>query len=271
MTGFFDNIDRPLLRSVIKHRVNDGGILRLIGKFLNAGIWDGKELSYPDRGTPQGAVISPMLANIFLHTVLDDWFVKEVQPSLRGRSMILRFADDFVIGCEYEEDARAALDMLKKRLSDYKLTVHPEKTKLINFQSPAVRGNHSQSKSGAFDFLGFKHYWAKSRRGYRVIKRRTSNKRLRRAQKRLWIWCRNNRHMKLKDQYRILCSKLRGHYQYYGIRCNYRSLEAVFELVERAWQYWLSRRSHKSYISWEKFEKLRSLFRLPKPRIIHSV
>lgn len=266
---FFDSIDRRLLIDIIKRRVNDGGLIRLIGKWLNAGILDGEELFHPETGTPQGGVISPMLANIFLHYVLDEWFVNEIRPRLKGRCFLIRFADDFVIGCEYESEARRIMKVLPKRFDRYDLTIHPEKTTLIDFRSPGKGGRQDDNKH-TFDFLGFTHCWCKSRRGKWVIRRKTIGRRLRRAMKRVWLWCKENRHIKISEQYGILRSKLYGHYQYYGIRCNYKMLEVYYEHVRRAWHHWLSRRSSKGYIAWEKFIEIEKEFPLPKPRIVHT-
>ena len=210
------------------------------------------ELTHPDKGTPQGGVASPLLANVFLHHVLDEWFVKEVQPRMKGRCFVTRFADDCIIGCELEADARRVMAVLPKRFNRFSLTIHPEKTALIAFKKPPSR-EPSARGTGTFDFLGFTHYWAKTRRGYWVIKRKTVGKRLRRFMQAIWTWCRENRHEPLQEQYRTLCSKLRGYYHYYGIRGNVKMLEAVCEHTERAWRYWLSRRSHKGHITWQKF------------------
>ena len=270
VSGLFDNLDHSKLREVIKQRVNDGGIMRLIGKWINAGVIEGETLTFAEKGTPQGGVISPLLANIFLHHVLDDWFVRQVLPRMKGRVFLIRFADDFIIGCELEEDARRIEDVLPKRFGRFGLTIHPKKTKLVWFRKPRSKED-SGNGNDTFDFLGFTHYWAKSRRGYWVIKRKTAKKRIRRAMKAFWQWCRENRHLPMKEQYRILSLKLRGYYQYYGIRGNYRKLEWVFLHVERTWRYWLSRRSRKSAIAWEKFDKLRKVFPLPKPRIVHAI
>ncbi len=271
VSGFFDNLDWNLLREFIQQRVSDGGILRLIGKWLHAGVLEAGELMHPDKGTPQGGVISPMLANIFLHHVLDEWFVKDVQPRMKGGCFLIRFGDDFIIGCELEADARRVMEVLPKRFNRFSLSIHPEKTVLIEFKRPPSREPSALGK-GTFDFLGFTHYWAKTRRGYWVIKRKTVGKRLRRFMKAIWLWCRENRHQPLQEQYRILCSKLRGYYQYYGIRGNFRVLEAVFRHTHRAWRYWLSRRSHKGHINWQKFVALvHDKLPLPKPRIIHSI
>jgi group II intron reverse transcriptase/maturase len=268
--GCFDNLDHGVLRELLHRRVHDGGIDRLIGKWLNAGIQDGGELLHPEKGAPQGGVISPMLANIYLHYVLDEWFVEVVQPRLKGRAFLVRYCDDFIIGCELEEDARRVLEVLPRRLEKYGLAIHPEKTRLVPFQAPkagAPRGEHHDT----FDFLGFTHYWGKSRRGYWVVKRRTMRKRLRRAMKAIAQWCRYNRHRPLQEQHRTVCQKLRGHFQYYGLRGNYRSMELLYEHTRRVWHKWLSRRSRESYIPWDKFQKLLDVLPLPTPKIIHAV
>jgi len=267
--GLFDNIDHNLLRGLIKRRVNDGGILRLIGKWLNAGVMEEGILSYPGKGVPQGGVISPVLSNIFLHYVLDEWYVEQVLPRMGGKCFIIRWADDFIIGCEMESDAKRVMDVLPKRFNEYALALHAEKTAVIDFRRPPSTGKGK--RKGTFDFLGFTFYWSKSRRGYWVIKKKTAGKRLSRYVKRLWQWCRDNRHEPIKEQYRTLSSKLRGYYQYFGVRSNYKPLEVVYEYAQKAWRFWLSRRSHKGGISWAKFEKIRASFPFPKPRIVHNI
>jgi RNA-directed DNA polymerase len=270
VTACFDSLDHSFIREIIKQRVNDGAILRLIGKWLNAGVMEGEALSYPEAGSPQGGVVSPMIANIYLHHVLDEWFIKEVKPRMKGRCFLTRFADDFVVGCELEADAYRIMEVLPKRFARFSLAIHPDKTKLIKFRKPDNKGESDKS-NGTFDFLGFTHYWTKSRRGYWVIKRQTANKRLRRAMKRVWQWCQKNRHTPLAQQYRKLSQKLKGHYQYYGIRGNYEKLASFFTHVDKAWRYWLSRRSSESNIPWEKFHKLQAYFPLPKPRIVKGI
>lgn len=269
VSGFFDNINHKLLREIIKERVNDGGLLRYIGKWLNAGVQEGTVLSYSETGTPQGGVISPLLANIFLHHVLDEWFVKEVKTRMKGQCFLVRFADDFVIGFEEEEDARRVMTVLTKRFARFDLSIHPKKTKLIRFGRPDTSSTDDQNET--FDFLGFTFYWGKTRKGSWVIKKKTCKKRFKRTMKSLWAWCKDNRHEPVTEQFKTLCSKLRGHYQYYGVRGNYRLLELIFEHVERAWRFWLGRRSRTSYVTWEKFEQLRSVFRFPSPRIVHDI
>lgn len=267
ISGFFDSINHQLLMEVIKKRVNDGGILRLIGKWLNAGVMEDGKQSYSENGTPQGGVISPLLANIFLHTVLDEWFVVEVKPLMKGRCFLIRWADDFIIGFEVKSDAERVMKVLPKRFGKYGLSLNMEKTKLIPFMKPTKKYTPE-----TFDFLGFTFYWGKSLMGKWVIKKQTAEKRRKRFMKALWEWFKSIRHEPIRVQYEKLCAKLRGWYQYYGVRGNYKALESVYEFAKRAWRYWLNRRSQKGGTIWEKFkELLESTFPLPKPRIIHNI
>ncbi len=230
---------------------------------------EGGNLSYPESGTPQGGVISPLLANIFLHQscVIDDWFVRQVQPLLSRRSFILRFADDFNIGCELKSDAEKILEALEKRLERFKLSLNKEKTKLVLFARPGI-GNCKGK--GTFDFLGFTFYWGRSRRGKWVIKKRTSRKRKTRFLKLLWEWCRRNRHEPISFQHLRLCQKLRGYYQYFGVRSNYESIYAVYVCTKKFWRHWLSRRSRKGGMTWDKFDKFLKKYPLPRARIVHN-
>jgi group II intron reverse transcriptase/maturase len=266
---FFDTVDRSLFFDLLHRRVNDGGIDRLLGKWFHVGILDGDQVSYTDLGTPQGGVISPLIANIYLHYVLDGWFVKDVQPRLKGRCFLIRFADDAILGFEYEEDARRVMAVLPKRFEKYGLRLHPDKTRLVRFLRP-VRGAKKDRKNGTFDFLGFTHYLAKPRQGYWVVKRRTIRKRLRRAISRYTQWCKFNRHVPVKEQWEKLSHKLKGYYQYFGIRGNYDSIYWVYYTLRSAWRRWLSRRSQKGGITWNGFQKILTTFPLPKPRIVQS-
>ena len=182
----------------------------------------------------------------------------------------MRCADDFVIGCELQADAHRIMAVLPKRFARFGLTIHPTKTALIAFSKPETPQGSTEG-NGTFDFLGLTHDWTRSRRGYWVIKRRTARKRLRRTKKSLWRWCRLNRHAPLQYQYQQLCQKLRGHFQYYGIRGNFRLLEEVRSAAEKAWRYWFSRRSSTSAIGWEKFQKLLETYVLPTPKIVHAI
>jgi len=267
--GYFDSINHGLLREILQRRVNDGTLIRLIGKWLHVGVLEAEgQILRSSIGAPQGAVISPMLSNIFLHTVLDDWFEQTVRPLMKGRCFLIRFADDFVLGFEYEDDAKRVFEVLPKRFARFGLTIHPEKSCLVDFSCP--RSWESKGK-GTFEFLGFTHYWSRTRRGRWTIKRKTRPKRLRRTLRALWTWCRENRHLPMSEQHQKLCQKLQGHYQYFAVRGNYKMLEAVFEGAEHAWRYWLNQRSSKKSVSWNVFDKkIRRVFPFPKPRIIHA-
>lgn len=212
-------------------------------------------------------MISPILSNIYLHEVLDTWFEAQVRPCLKGRAFLIRFADDFVIGFEREEDARRVMKVLPKRFAKYGLTIHPDKTKLVDFQRP----HEGYGGPGNFDFLGFTHYWGKSRRGQWIVKRKTATKRLSRSLTAINDWCRKNRHEPVRDQHRKLNMKLQGHYGYYGITGNGRSLAGFRHEVARRWQKWLHRRSRKNAMPWPRFERLLERWPLAPVRIVHSV
>jgi RNA-directed DNA polymerase len=270
VSGFFDTLDHGLLQGFLQQRVKDGSILRLIGKWLQAGVLEGDIFFQSETGSPQGAVISPLMGNLFLHQVLDEWYVHMVRPRMRGRTFLIRYGDDFVLGCELETDARRIMTVLPKRFARFGLTIHPQKTALVAFSKPSAQAEGTAEKS-TFEFLGFTHYWAWSRQGYWVIKRRTAKKRLRRTLTALWQWCRSHRHCPVAEQHQALCQKLRGHYQYYGIRGNYRLLEVVLRHAENAWRYWLSRRSQKGLITGNKLARWREQFPLPTPKIVHNI
>jgi len=272
---FFDTLDHHHLREFVGQRVRDGVLLRLIGKWLNAGVMEEGRVSYPDSGSPQGGVISPMLSNIYLHYVLDDWLEREVKPRLKGRAHLIRYADDFVIGLTDEEDAQRVMQVLPKRFGRYGLTLHPEKTRLVPFRRPSSpRGDDGDDRGagpGSFDFLGFTHIWAKSQRGNWVVKQRTAASRLRRAVRSIAQWCRFNRHRPLAEQQRTLSQRLRGHYAYYGITGNSTSLSRFFTAVECCWRKWLSRRDRLRSTTWDAFNRLLSRYPLPAVRVVHSV
>jgi len=266
---FFDTLDHARLREFIQQRVRDGVLIRLIGKWLNAGVLENGCLRRSSSGTPQGGVISPLLANIYLHYVVDEWFAQEVQPRLQGQAYLIRFADDLVIGFSDEVDARRVMEVLPKRLGKYGLSLNSEKTRLIPFRRPP---RSSKGKGpGSFSFLGFTHYWARSRKGSWVIKRKTSPDRLRRALRSLDEWCRANRHMRINEQYHQLTQKINGHYAYYGITCNGGSLTSFWEGAKRKWKYWLGRRSNSAYRDWNWFVRFSKRCPLPRPVIVHSV
>lgn len=268
--GCCDRLDHDRRRDMIRPRGKDGRIVALLSQWLNAGVLDGETLTSPAHGPPPGGVRSPMLANSFLHHVLDEWVVREVKPRMKGRCLLTRVADDLIIGCEGEDDARRIMAVLPQRCARFGLTIHPTKTALLAFRKPA---SHTEADmgNGPFECLGCTHYGTKSRRGDWVITRRTASKRLRRTRKALWQWGRDQRHTPLKAQYRIFCQKLRGPYQYYGIRGNYPRLEQLSEHAVHAWRYWLSRRSRQSAMPWAKFAWLRGRYPLPPPTLVHAI
>jgi len=268
----FDTLDHAQLRDLLRRRVRDGVLLRLIGKWLNAGVLEAGALSFPDQGTPQGGVISPLLANVYLHYVLDEWFEQEVQPRLQGRAYVIRYAVDFVIGCASEADARRVFAVLPKRFGKYGLTLHPDKTRLVPFVRPSTRpgAEDEEPRPGTFDLLGFTHYWGPARRGGWVVKRKTASDRFSRAVKKIADWCRQHRHEPVTEQHRTLGQKLRGHDAYYGITGNFPMLQRLRHVVGRLWRKWLARRRRGPPLAWVAFNRLLARLPLAPARVVHS-
>lgn len=271
--SFFDNVDHKILQSLIARRVGDGVIRRIIGKWLKAGVMEDGQLSYPTQGTPQGGVISPLLANIYLHEVLDRWFEDDVIPRLKSRAFIVRYADDGVLGFAREDDARRVYAVLAKRFARFGLTLHPEKTRLMQFgrPKPKERPRGGPGVSRSFDFLGLTHFWGRSRKGGWVVRRKTATNRLSRALCNIKQWCRRHRHEPVAWQHTQLSRKLRGHYAYYGITGNGRSLGRFLHAVERIWRKWLARRSNRAKLLWARFNAFLKRYPLPPIRVVHSV
>lgn len=268
---YFDTLDHRHLRELLSIRVRDGVILRLIGKWLKAGIMEDGRLSYPSSGSPQGGVVSPILANVYLHYVLDVWFETMVRPRLRGTAFLVRYADDFVVGFTHEEDARRVTEVLPKRFAKYGLTVHPTKTRLVPFRRPSPGSGPARSpRPGSFDFLGFTHHWRRSRHGKWTIYRKTASSRFTRSVTTLAQWCRSHRHLPIRQQHSTLCQKLVGHYAYYGVTGNYESLSRFYHETRLRWAKWLRRRGGKRRRTWAWFNHLvANQFPLPRPRIYH--
>jgi len=270
---FFDSLDHAHLREFLHSRVRDGVLQRLIGKWLNAGVLEDGALTTPETGTPQGGVISPLLANIYLHYVLDVWFEEEVKPCLRGPASLIRYADDFVMVFTCEADAKRVFDVLPRRFEKYGLSLHPEKTRLVPYirssggPSGPVTGRPPRS---TFDFLGFTHYWCRSRRGNWVVKRKTASSRFSRGVRKIAQWCRTNRHLSVKIQHQKLGQKLRGHDQYFGLTGNYRMLQELREAVTHIWRKWLSRRKRGRPMPWDTYSRLLERYPLPPARVVHS-
>jgi len=264
---FFDTLDKGHMQAFVRQRVRDGVLTRLIGKWLNAGVLEDGECRRNEYGTPQGGVISPLLANIYLHEVLDKWFAKDIQPRLKGRCFLIRYADDFVMGFERKEDAERVLAVLPKRFGKYGLEIHAEKTRLVDFRRPRTEGPMKDHKAETFEFLGFTHHWGMAvNRQYYVLRHRTAKGRLKRALCTINRWCREHRHDPLREQWKALNLKLKGHYGYYSISSNRRQVYAFFEYVRRYWFKWLNRRHRRrDCLDWAGYEDLLKVFPLVKP------
>jgi group II intron reverse transcriptase/maturase len=268
---FFDCLDHSHLRSFLRRRIRDGVLLRLIGKWLQAGVMEAGCVTHPEAGSPQGGVVSPILANAYLHEVLDTWFERTVKPRLTGQAHLIRYADDAVLVFQRESDARRVLDVLPKRFGKYGLTLHPEKTRLVPFQRPRTKLGQRPPQGGCpgtFDLLGFTHFWGRSQKGYWVVQRQTAKDRFTRALRAVAIWCRNHRHAPIGEQWTALSQKLRGHYAYYGITGNTPSLRRFRAEAERAWRKWLSRRSRHARVPWECFARCKKRYPLPPARAL---
>jgi len=263
--GFFDNLDHKKLRDLLRQRVTDGVVVRLIGKWLKAGVLEGGIVTRAATGTPQGGVISPLLANIYLHEVLDSWWIKEVQPRMRGQAFLVRYADDFVIVFSEHEDALRVQSVLPQRLGRFGLEVHPEKTRLLDFRRPfATKGS---VRPESFDFLGFTFYWGRTQKGHWAPKQKTAKDRFRRGLRSINEWLRWERHLPVPGQAQRLSAKLRGHYQYFGVRGNSYALGSFYRQVVYLWRKWLSRRSQRAALDWVKFQALLRRHPLPLPRL----
>jgi RNA-directed DNA polymerase len=213
-----------------------------------------------------------MLANVYLHEVLDKWFVRDVLPRLTGKAFMIRYADDAVMVFSSLQDAERVLAVLPKRFGKYGLALHPEKTKLVRFMRPTSRrgGAIPTAVPDSLDFLGFTHYWGKSRSNRWTIKQKTGKDRFTRAVKRISEWCRRHRHLSVRQQHASLVRKLLGHNQYYGITGNFKALWRFSEAVKETWRKWLNRRSQRGGMHWARFQRLLSFYPLPRPRVAHS-
>jgi group II intron reverse transcriptase/maturase len=266
IVSFFDSVDRTALVEMLQIRVAEGSLLRLIGKCLHVGVLDGEVYSRPELGTSQGSVLSPILGNIYLHHALDLWFETEVKPRLRGRATLIRYCDDFIIGFEREDDARRVRVVLGKRLGRFGLALHPDKTRLMPFRRPPA-GQRGGKGPATFDFLGFTMYWRRSRKGRWGMRCKTRRASLRRAIQSISDWCRRHRHLPVRVQHAALSRRLQGHFNYFGVNGNVRSLLLLVEATKRVWCKWLRRRSQRGRLRWERFTALLEQYPLPRPRI----
>lgn len=269
--GFFDSLSHDQLRAFLDLRVRDGVIRQAIGSWLKAGVLENGCFTHSHEGTPQGGVVSPILANIFLHHVLDTWFEDDIKPRLTGESLLVRYADDAVLAFDNENDARRVMDVLPKRFGRYGLTLHPDKTRLVRFKRPLLDStgkgrDDDDDEPGSFSFLGFTHFWGRTRTNRWAVKWKTESKRMTRTAKAIWAWCKRERHRPISEQHAQLSRKLVGHDAYYGVPGNYAALLVIRSLVTRAWKYWLNRRSQRR-LSWERFRNVLTRHPLPRPRL----
>jgi len=265
IVSFFDSIDRKMLMEMLRGRIADETLMRLVGKCLHVGVLDGEEFLEPSEGTAQGSSLSPLLGNVYLHHVLDVWFEREVRPHLKASSALVRYADDFVLCFEHEDDATHVWNILEQRFKTFGLTLHPKKTRRFAFRPP----RHGNEGGGTtFDFLGFTLHWQRKRFGdaWRVAFR-TRGARLGRAIKAAAEWCRSHRHDPVEEQHRALKRKLVGHYNYFGVNGNSVALQRLRFAVGRVWKKWLDRRSQRARMNWKRFNELLRRFPLPVPRI----
>lgn len=269
IASYFDSIVREQLMAMVEKRISDASILRLLRKWINVGVIDEGRLLVSETGTGQGQIISPLLANVYLHFVLDEWFENEVKPRLNGQAFAIRYADDGLLCFQYQQDAEKVLAVLPKRFAKYGLTLHPDKTRLVQFgRSALAKAELGRSKPATFDFLGFTHQCARSRRGKFTVHVKTMKKRLRRSLKAVAAWCREHRHDAVAEQHQTLTAKLRGHYQYYGRPTNYRRLWQFHRGVRGIWKKWLNRRTRGKTLTWARYAQLLHRYPLAPPRIV---
>jgi group II intron reverse transcriptase/maturase len=271
--GFFDNVSHQWMEEFLQVRIVDPSFLLLVRRFLKAGYIDADLLIATEQGTPQGGNLSPILSNIFLHYVLDLWFEKRIKRQARGVCFLVRYADDFVCMIRYQDDARQIEGALRERFTQFDLELHPEKTRVISFgRYERENAKRQHRRVHTFDFLGFTHFCDRSRRGKFIVGRRTSRKKFRRKCKELNLWLKRTRNfLPVKEWWPILASKLRGHYQYYGVSGNMPSLQRFHRLALRLALKWLNRRSQRRSFSWAGFDTYLKHYPLPKPRIVHNL
>lgn len=268
---YFETIDHGHLRNFLARRVVDSVVRRMIDKWLKAGVLNGAQWSRSDRGTPQGGVISPLLANVYLHYVLDDWYEQEVVSRMKRTTTLVRYCDDFVLVFDDFLDCVRVQRVLGKRLARFGLSLNADKTHMVDFRFKRPDGKrHPATEATSFAFLGFLHVWGKSRRGKNVVYQRTAKDRYARALRSIHLWCRANRHMPLAKQHAMLSRKMRGHYAYYGITGNGKRLRWYAHQVERIWRYWLARRTRGWRFRWDRFQALLERYPLPNATIIHQ-
>jgi len=264
LQGFFDHIDHRWLLKMLEERIDDKPFIHLIAKWLKAGILstDGKVL-HPVTGTPQGGIVSPLLANVYLHYVLDLWFEKKVKPNCKGDAYLCRYADDFICAFRFKDDVEEFHMALIKRLNKFGLSLSQDKTRIIKF-------SRFEKGTNYFEFLGFEFRWGTSRNGKDIIKRRTSRKKLLSSLEKFTLWCRKCRNLRLREIFKLLNAKLRGYYNYYGVIGNFASLQKFFLQAMKILYKWLNRRSQKRSFCYNTFNQIAKFYNIEKPRITES-
>jgi RNA-directed DNA polymerase len=269
LKNFFGTIDHKILEGFLREKITDEKFIRYIIRMFKAGVLSKDELTISAEGVPQGSICSPILANIFAHKVLDEWVEKIIQPYCEGKVKLFRYADDAIICCEIESDAKRIRESLPNRLSKYKLTLNEEKTNMVNFSKTKAQQGLPQE---SFDFLGFTFYWGKTRKGRVIPKLKTSGKRMNNKLEKVGIWIKDMRNkVKLKELWGTFCAKLRGHTQYYGVSFNSAQIQKFSWGATGIFFKWINRRSQRKSFTWKNFEKFMERFPLPKVKICHKL
>ena len=271
VNSFFDTVHRRTMLEMLEERIADKSFMRLVGKCLHVGVLDGQVFTRPEDGTAQGSIISPMLGNIYLHNVLDKWFEEQVKPRLWGEATLIRYCDDFIICFERMDDAKRVERVLHKRFEKYHLSLHPEKTRLIDFRRPPLDQTGGKGP-GSFDFLGFTMYWRRNRKGPGWhLSSKTRSARLSQTVQNIYDLCRRQRHEPVAVQHKALVSRIRGHFGYFGVNENQKCLKSLVYWSKRAWHKWLNRRSQRASLNWKRFLDLYKDYPFPNPKVYVNI
>lgn len=272
--GFFDNVDHKWIMECLSQRIKDPRFKSLIYRFLKSGVLEERKYQPTEQGTSQGGITSPILANIYLHYILDLWFNGRAKKEIRGEAQLIRYADDFIIGVEHKDQAKKLLQMIEQRLAKFNLTLAQEKTKIIEFGRFARENCQKRNdiKPPTFDFLGFTHYCSTTRDGRFKLGTKTSKKKMKKSLKATNLWLKTIRNqIKQKEIWQLLQAKLRGHYNYYGISGNFPSIKCFYNKTINLTFKWLNRRSQKKSFNWTEFNKYLQCYPLLKPKLTFQI